>query len=264
MQERLAQVRSVVRLSLQQLLRARRTLIFVLAALFPPIVAVLFAILRSIPRLHINFTGFDFFSQMMLVFYLQFFLILVALFYGTALINSEVEDRTITYLLLRPIPKPTLVLGKYVTYLLVSASLLVPSVALTYLILEISDGLAGIGRHLPYLMWDVAVILLGTAAYGAVFAFLGIALKRPVMVGLFFAVLWEWPITFVPGRFGKFTVLHYLLSLFPHSTVQRGIQTLFGSPSSRPLAVVTLLAIAAAFLFLSMELFRRREYVLEQ
>jgi ABC-2 type transport system permease protein len=257
-------VGAVVRLGLQQLLRSKRTIVFALLGLFPPVLSLLFALLRSIPRLHINATGFDFFSQLMLVFYLQFLLILVALFYGSALINSEVEDRTLTYLLLRPVRRPMLVLGKYITYLIVALGILLPSMGLSYLILELSDGLGGIARHFPYLLWDLGVMVLGAMAYGAFFMFLGTALKRPVMVGLFFTILWEWTITHVPGRFGKFTILHYLLSLFPHSTVQRGIQALFGSVTSRPLAILALVGITLAFLLLSMELFRRREFVLEQ
>jgi hypothetical protein len=101
-------------------------------------------------------------------------------------------------------------------------------------------------------------------AYGALFTLFGTALRRPIMVGLFFAFVWEWLVTYIPGRFGKFTVLHYLLSLFPHSTIQRGVQTLFQSMTSKPAAVVTLLLATAAFLGLAMLLFSRREYVLEQ
>ena len=257
-------VSAVVRLSLTHLLRSRRTLVFLLLGLLPPVLALLFAVLRRIPDLHIRASGFEFFSNTMGMFYLHFLLVLVSLFYGTALINSEVEDRTLTYLLVRPAPKRLLVLGKYITYLMAAFLILLPSVILTYLITEMADGFRGIFRHLPYLAWDCGVLFLGAMAYGALFVFLGTLLKRPVMFGLFFIVLWEWPITYVPGRFGKFTILHYLFSLFPHSTAQRGLQTLFGSMTSKPVAVLVLLLVAGAFLYLSMELFHRKEYVLEQ
>lgn len=257
-------VSAVVRLSLQHLLRSRRTLVFLLLGLLPPALSLLFAVLRNIENLHINATGFDFFSALMGLFYLHFLLALISLFYGTALIHSEVEDRTLTYLLVRPAPKRLLVLGKFVTYVIASFLILLPSICPTYVILEGSDGFRDFGRHLPYLAWDLGVMLLGAMAYGALFAFLGTALKRPVMVGLVFIVVWEWPITYVPGRFGQLTVLHYLFSVFPHATAQRGMQTLFGSMTAKPLAILVLLAITGAFLYLSMETFHRREYVLEQ
>jgi len=255
---------AVVRLTIRQILGTRRTLVFALLAALPPALAALFAVLRRVPTLHINATGFDFFSQMMVTFYLHFLLVLIALFYATALINSEVEEKTITYLLLRPVPKTHVVFAKYLTYLLAAAAILVPSIVLTFGILEISDGAHGFAGHLRYLLWDLGVMALGAMAYGAVFVFLGAWLKRPVMIGLFFAVVWEWAITYVPGYFSKLTILHYLLSIFPHSTVQRGVQALFGSTTPRPVAVVVLLAIAVLFVGLAMETFRRSEYILEQ
>jgi ABC-2 type transport system permease protein len=259
-----ARILAVIRLTLRQILATRRTLVFGLLASLPPALAALFAVLRRVPTLHINATGFDFFSQMMVTFYLHFLLVLIALFYATALIHSEVEEKTITYLLVRPVPKAHLVFAKYLTYLMAAAAILVPSILLTFGILEVSDGASGFMGHFRYLLWDLGVMALGAMAYGAVFVFLGAWLKRPVMVGLFFAVVWEWAITYVPGYFGKLTILHYLLSIFPHSTVQRGVQALFGSTTSRPVAILVLLAIATVFLGLAMETFRRSEYVLEQ
>jgi ABC-2 type transport system permease protein len=260
----LTQVRAVVRLSTRQLVRTRRTALFALVGVVPPALGLLFAVFRRIPSLHVNITGWDFFSFMMVGFFLHFFLILVALFYGTYLIHAEVEDRTLTYLICRPVTRPALVLGKFCTYLATAWLLILPSMVLTFLILEISDGLTGLARHLPYLLWDASVLVLGTMAYGALFTLLGAAVRRPVMAGLFFAFVWEWLVTYIPGRFGKFTVLHYLLSLFPHSTVQRGVQTLFDSLTSRPVAILALLGITGVFLSLAIALFTRREYVLEQ
>jgi ABC-2 type transport system permease protein len=256
-------LRAVVRLSVQQLLRSRRTLVFGLLGALPPAFAALFAIAKAVTESN-RVLGFDLFSYTMYFLYLQVLLLAVALFYGTALVNQEVEERTLTYLLLRPVPRQLIVLGKFLTYLLVAAVLLLPSVVLTYGILEAADGFTGIGRHLPYLLWDLVVMLLGAMAYGALFTFLGTVLRRPAMFGLAFAVGWEVLVTYVPGRFSRLTILHYLLSLFPHSTVQRGVQTLFGTTTSKPAAALALVGITAAFLFLSMETFRRREYVLEQ
>ena len=259
-----SQVFAVMHLTRQQIFRNRRTLLFLLLGLVPPALGLLFATLRQIPDVHINATGWDFFSSMMVLLYLQPMLLLVTLFYGTHLINAEVEERTITYLLIRPVPRPLLVLGKYLTYLVAATLLLVPSMLLTWVVLEASDGLGGFARHFPYVLWDVCVLFLGSMAYGSLFLLFGTALRRPIMAGLFFAVVWEALVTYIPGRFAKFTILHYLLSLFPHSTVQRGVQNIFQSMTSRPVAVVVLLLVSGLFLGLAMSLFSRREYVLEQ
>jgi len=258
-----SQVLAVMRLTNQQVFRNRRTVLFAALGLVPPALAVLLAALSRIPDTSFP-TGWELFSLLMVIVYLHPMLLLVTLFYGTHLINAEVEERTITYLLIRPVPRPLLVLGKYLTYLIAATLLLVPSMLLTWGILEASDGLGGFARHLPYVLWDVAVLFLGAMAYGALFLLFGTALRRPIMLGLFFAVVWEVVVTYVPGKFGKFTILHYLLSLFPHSTVQRGVQNLFQSMASKPASVAVLLTVSAVFLGLAMFLFSRREYVLEQ
>jgi ABC-2 type transport system permease protein len=258
-----SQVLAVMRLTYAQVFRNRRTILFATIALVPPALALLLAALTRIPNTTLA-TGWEFYSALMVIAYLHLMLLSVTLFYGTHLINAEVEERTITYLLIRPVPRPLLVLGKYLTYLIAAFLLLVPSMLLTWVILEASDGLGGFGRHLPYVLWDVCVLFLGSMAYGALFLLFGTALRRPIMAGLFFAVVWEVVVTYIPGRFGKFTILHYLLSLLPHSTVQRGVQSLFQSMTSKPASVVVLLLVSAVFLGLAMFLFSRREYILEQ
>jgi ABC-type transport system involved in multi-copper enzyme maturation permease subunit len=259
-----AQLFAVMRLSRQQLFRNRRTLVFILLGLVTPIFALLFTVVKQMPAMAPPITGWDFFSFLMVTWYLQALLLLVALFYGTHLINSEVEEKTLTYLLIRPVPRPLLVLGKFLTYLTFAIVLLVSSMALTWVISELADGTGGFSRHLPYVLWDAGVLVLGAMAYGALFTLFGTALRRPIMVGLSFVFVWELLVTYIPGRFGKFTIKHYLLSIFPHSTVARGIQNLFQSMTSRPVAVLALLLITGVFLGLAMLLFSRREYVLEQ
>ncbi len=258
-----SQVLAVMRLTNQQVFRNRRTILFAMLGLVPPALGVLLAVLSRVPNTNLP-TGWELFSFLMVIVYLHPMLLLVTLFYGTHLINAEVEERTITYLLIRPVPRPLLVLGKYLTYLIAANLLLVPSMLLTWGILEASDGFGGFARHLPYVLWDVAVLVLGTMAYGSLFLLFGTALRRPIMLGLFFAVVWEVVVTYVPGKFGKFTILHYLLSLFPHSTVQRGVQNLFQSMASKPVSIAVLLLVSGLFLGLAMFLFSRREYVLEQ
>ena len=50
---------------------------------------------------------------MIWVFYLRFTVPVLGVFYGTSLIADEVEDKTITYLFTRPIPRGAVLVGKY-------------------------------------------------------------------------------------------------------------------------------------------------------
>ena len=57
------------------------------------------------------------FGMMIWLVYIRFILPVLGVFYGTALIADEVEDKTITYLFTRPIPRSAVFLGKYAAYL---------------------------------------------------------------------------------------------------------------------------------------------------
>ena len=70
-----AAIRAVVRLSIQQLLRSRKTLVFGLLGMFPPAFATLFALAQQIPNLQSRVLGFEVFSHLMYFIYLQVFLI---------------------------------------------------------------------------------------------------------------------------------------------------------------------------------------------
>ena len=59
----------------------------------------------------------------------------LGVFYGTSLIADEVEDKTITYLFTRPIPRGAVLLGKYLAYLACTVLVVLPSVVLVYLLI---------------------------------------------------------------------------------------------------------------------------------
>jgi len=59
---------------------------------------------------------------------------LLALFYGTAIISDEVDNKTLTYLFTRPIRRETIILGKFAAYLLGVFLILFVSTLLTFVV----------------------------------------------------------------------------------------------------------------------------------
>ena len=57
--------------------------------------------------------------MMIWLLYIRFIVPVLGVFYGTSLIADEVDDKTITYLFTRPIPRGAVLLGKYLAYLVV-------------------------------------------------------------------------------------------------------------------------------------------------
>ncbi len=75
--------------------------------------------------------------------FIRFIVPLLGVFYGTALIADEVEDKTITYLFSRPIPRSAVLLGKYFAYLVCTMFVVLPSLVLVWLLIVPMGGSLG-------------------------------------------------------------------------------------------------------------------------
>lgn len=259
-------------LSLGQMLWSRRTVFMALVVGGPVLMALLVVIVETLGggglRVSgVRMQGASVFGMMIWVFYLRFTVPVLAVFYGTSLIADEVEDKTITYLFTRPIPRGAVLAGKYLAYLACTAMVVLPSVMLVFFIIVPRGG--NLAEAFPALVADLGILLLGLAVYGALFAMVGAVLKRPVLTGLLFVFGWEPVILVVPGYLKRFTVAHYLQSLVPHAMPSEGgaaaiLTSLFRETPSLPVAFVMLALMLLGFLWVAARAVERREYVLEQ
>ena len=79
--------------------------------------------------------GFGIFGVMIWMLFLRFIVPVLGVFYGTALMADEVEDKTITYLFTRPIPRGAVLVGKFLAYLACTFLVVLPSVMIVYFLL---------------------------------------------------------------------------------------------------------------------------------
>ena len=105
--------------------------------------------------------------------------------------------------------------GKYLAYLGCTVFVVLPSVVLVYLLIVPMQG--SLGASFIDLVKDLALLALGLAVYGALFAFIGAKFKRPLLIGLIFVFGWEQAALAFPGYLKKFTVAYYLQALVPHA-----------------------------------------------
>lgn len=265
-----AAARRVFELSFGEMLWSRRTIFMALVVGGPVILAVIFRVVEAFgaPALRVNgarVAGGSVFGVMIWMLYVRFIVPVLGLFYGTALMADEVEDKTITYLFTRPIGRGAVLLGKYLAYLACTSMVVLPSVMLAYFLTVPFAEVPGTFRSL---ILDLAILFAGLAVYGAVFAFVGARLKRPLVVGLVFAFGWEQVALALPGYLRQFTVAHHLQALVPHAMPSDStlsvIQGLFRQAPSVPEALTWLTVLLVGFLWLAMRTVARREYVLEQ
>jgi ABC-2 type transport system permease protein len=256
-------------LSLGEMLWSRRTIFMLLVVGAPVVIALLLRLLVSLgaPILeNTRMTGPAIFGLMIWVFYLRFTVPVLGVFYGTSLMADEVEDKTITYLFTRPIRRGAVLFGKYLAYLGCTVLVVLPSVVLVYLFIVPMQG--SLGASFIDLLKDLALLAIGLAVYGSVFAFIGAKFKRPLLIGLVFIFGWEQAALAFPGYLKKFTVAYYTQALVPHAMPNDNalsmIQGIFRENPPLAVSLFWLVAIWITFLVCAAWVVERREYVLEQ
>ena len=260
----------VFSLSLGEMLWSRRTVFLMLVTGMPVFVALVLRLVQSsgIAPVRVNSTpvdGASIFGGMIWIFFLRFIVPVLGVFYGTSLMADEVEDRTITYLFTRPIRRGAVLVGKYLAFLVCTTLVVLPSVVLVYFLLV---PLSQVGRTFVAFAADLGLLALGLAAYGGLFAFVGAALKRPLVSGLVFVFGWEQVALLVPGYLKRFTVAHYVQGLVPHAMPSDGVAAVLQAVlRDNPPALMCILALAgivAVSLVLGVKAVESREYVLDQ
>jgi ABC-type transport system involved in multi-copper enzyme maturation permease subunit len=257
-------------LSLGEMLWSRRTVFMALVVGGPVLLAVIVKVVEmfGMSALRINnqrVAGFGIFGVMMWMLFLRFIVPVLGVFYGTALMADEVEDKTITYLFTRPIPRGAVLVGKFLAYLACTLLVVLPSVMIVYfLLVPFSQLPATFGS----LLVDLGLLALGLAVYGGVFAFVGAFFKRPLVIGLVFAFGWEQFVLALPGSLKQLTIAYYLQALVPHTMPSDGVASLLqGMFRETPpvwVCLAWLFAYLAGFLYLATRVVERKEYVLEQ
>lgn len=132
-------------------------------------------------------------------------LALAAAIFSTMVISQEVEQKTIVYLLARPIPRVLLLLGRAMAAFLMT--FLVGTLILTCCVI----GVFGIGQFpIGEYLTDVWAIFCGTLAYGGLFVFFSLIANRAMIYCLLFAFGWEMFAANMPGDLAYLSPLAYL------------------------------------------------------
>lgn len=167
----------IARVTLRGLAGRRRTLLMLLLAGIPVLVGLL---------VRANTDGIDEVGPTLDGLVVRIILPLIALVFGTAALGSELEDGTGVHLLTKPISRATVVLAKVLVAGSLTAALVVPSTALTAILLT-RPGSEGDGAVVALTVGA----LVGSYVYAAIFLALGVLTSRGLILGLGYALIWE-------------------------------------------------------------------------
>jgi ABC-type transport system involved in multi-copper enzyme maturation permease subunit len=178
-----SQIATIYTTDLRRLLFARKTLVLLCVQLLPVIFALIYVFLEDID-------GLSMFSETVEGVMFPFLIPLAAVFYGGPTLVDEMEGKTLTYLTLRPVPKPALFLGKWLAGATVAVGLvLVPVLSLLAIVAVASGG--SIGTSFLTIAQILMATVLGTAALTAIFAALGALVAKSLFAGILYFVVVE-------------------------------------------------------------------------
>lgn len=181
---------------------------------------------------------------------------LVALSYGASVLGREREERTLVFLLVRPLPRP-LVLAVQFFVALVCVETAALSAAWLLGALGGPAGTAAVRMAFP-------VLALSAAAYTAFFLLISVLFRHAAIWGLLYALFIEFFLGNMPGVVKRASINFYARSILfdwgaPHGLKLPRREELF-RPVEADLALWVLTLSTIGFFLLATIFFSRREY----
>lgn len=231
----------IFRLSLRQLLGRWRVLLIVVLASLPVLVVLLIRLLEGDRLSDGSHLDEEFVNSMIDGMIIGGVMPLVAMTLATAAFGNEIEDKTLHFLVLKPVLRVHIVLSK----LLASFVLAVPVVVASGVV---STALAGAeGRTIIAVAIALAV---GVAAYASVFTWAGLITSRALAYGLVYVLVWEGLLSTFLSGVRYLSIRGYTLA-FLHGIDGEGFEVLATRVIEFPAALVGVAGATLAFFFLS-------------
>jgi ABC-2 type transport system permease protein len=192
--------RALLRLTWRQYLgRHRLGLLLFLSALgaLPVVIA---AVTLEVGRLDLGLGREEFLKGLFWGFQLPLLYPVIALILTATVLREEIQNETIPYLWLKPIPRGAIVVSKYLGVLMVALLFSGLSLIATAALLVDDWGLIG------SMLLVMAVALL---AYGAFFLALSTLFDRALIWGFVYVLIWEGSFSRISPAASKLSIRHY-------------------------------------------------------
>ncbi len=170
---------TIYKLSLTQMLRPKRLLILLFIAAVPVALSVVGAIFPPDDGDLVSFRD-DFLMGPMVI---SAVLPIITVVLATASLGHEIEDQTMTYLFLKPVPRWGIVMPKFLATITVAGVVVIGSGVLTTVIVpggSVTTSIAaGVG------------LAVGVLAYTSIFTWAGLMTSHALALGLVYVFVWE-------------------------------------------------------------------------
>jgi ABC-2 type transport system permease protein len=241
----------IFRNTLKDLFRVKNLIAVALVALLPLGIALLWRSLAPAGQ----FASADVYGRLSETVIFGFVLVMLACVFGTGLVSQEVEQKTIVYLLTRPVPRWRILLMKHAAALLATT---LAAWAATGLLLLATGGVhAGVQSTLGR---DLLILPVGCLAYGGLFLLMSALFRRPLILGLVYTFGIESWLPGLPGNFKMLSLMAWLRVLAPHAQPGAADPT-DGTILTPHLAWGVMIAVIIVTTALALAVFSTNEYV---
>ncbi len=192
----------IVRLTFRQQLGRRRTLLLVLLAALPPLLALIFRAFGEVDVSRFTDRVFDLVSMTIV-------LPLATVLFGTGAFGAENDEGTILYLLAKPISRWVIVAAKAFAAVALSLVLTVASVLVAGAIEVVPAGSAGVSATEAY----VGAMVVGSLCYVLLFLTLSLFTRRALVLGIGYSLVWEGALSSLLPGIANLSVRQYALGV---------------------------------------------------
>lgn len=191
MKQKLSQVHltlTLAQLTAHRLRRRSSTLVLLLLGLVPCAILI-FWVISNLGDGRVSLKPYDMFLRVQSHYFLNFYVPLLAIFLGLGAISDEIETRNITFTLVRPLHRASIVVGRLLGHYIVGFGLVSICIIANYaanMFFQIED----FASQLPILLNSVFILCFGLMGYLSVIAVLGTFWRKfAIIAGILWLIL---------------------------------------------------------------------------
>ena len=253
---------TLAQLTAKRLMRRRSTWFFLILGMLPSSIFLFWIIAKATGNFATTTKPYGIFLGIQSLYLLSFYVPLLAIFLGLGVVSDEIETKNITFTLVRPLNRLSIVWGRFLGHLMVAIATVLISIFVIYMsnmLFQVED----IVRKLPNLINGMFVLSIGIVAYLSVVALLGTLLKRFAIIICIFWILIDAFFSMLPvDSLQAISIKHRMLSSYGEALPQFNMSFTEITPGSLIANAVVCLLFAAISCFLMWWRFNAKEIVL--
>lgn len=129
---------------------------------------------------------------------------------ATNALGNEIEDRTMVYLVLKPVRRSRIVLEKYIAVVQSTWLALIVGMVISWIMASQGNAI----DDLDVLAAAVLALLIGVLTYAAIFMALSLIISRALIAGIIYVLIWESLLARLIPNARLFSVQHYVQSIY--------------------------------------------------